>query len=194
MRIFASAALTAVTLLLAGTALAQDKYPSRPVKLVVPFVPGGQTDITARLISNHISQSIGQPVIVENRSGAGGSIGAEIASKAAPDGYTLLLATSSTHSTNPYVYPKLGYHPIDSFTPIAQISIAPMALAVHASQPIASSLFGVGGNDPIRSSSSVSLFGWAPFLRPGLTIQGRRGWRLSRMASWPPRLRGAKRP
>ncbi|MFN0170444.1 MAG: hypothetical protein ACKV22_28830, partial [Bryobacteraceae bacterium] len=58
----------------------------------------------------------------------------------------------------------------------------------------ASSLFGVGGNDPIRSSSSVSLFGWAPFLRPGLTIEGRRGWRLSRMASWPPRLRGAKRP
>lgn len=136
MRIFASATVTAVTLLLAGTALAQDKYPSRPVKLIVPFVPGGQTDITARLISNHISQSIDQPVIVENRSGAGGSIGAEIASKAAPDGYTLLLATSSTHSTNPYVYPKLGYHPIDSFTPIAQISIAPMALAVHASQPI----------------------------------------------------------
>ncbi len=130
-----AAIILAVLAAAPAPALAQDRYPSRPVKLIVPFTPGGQTDITARLISNHISQSIGQPLVIENRSGAGGSIGAEIASKAPPDGYTLLLATSSTHSTNPYIYPKLAYHPIDSFTPIAHITIAPMALAVHRSQP-----------------------------------------------------------
>ena len=115
---------------------AQDAYPSRPVKLIIPFVPGGQTDITARIVSNHVSQSLGQPIVIENRGGAGGSIGAELASKAPADGYTLLLATSSTHSTNPYIYPKLGYHAIDSFTPIAHLTVAPMALAVHAGQPI----------------------------------------------------------
>jgi tripartite-type tricarboxylate transporter receptor subunit TctC len=128
------AVLTAL-MLLGVPALAQDRYPSRPVRLIVPFAPGGQTDITARLISNHVSQTIGQPLIIENRSGAGGSVGTEIAAKAPPDGYTLLLATSSTHSTNPHIYPKLSYHPVDSFTPIGHITIAPMALAVHQSQP-----------------------------------------------------------
>ena len=125
----------AAMLSLTTAAIAQDKYPSRAVKLIVPFAPGGQTDITARLISNHISQTIGQPLIIENRSGAGGSLGSELASKAAPDGYTLLLGTSSTHSTNPWIYPKIAYHPVNSFTAIAHVTVAPMALAVHHAQP-----------------------------------------------------------
>ena len=130
-------ALTGLAALLSLTtaAIAQDKYPSRAVKLIVPFAPGGQTDITARLISNHISQTIGQPLIIENRSGAGGSLGSELASKATPDGYTLLLGTSSTHSTNPWIYPKIAYHPVTSFTAIAHVTVAPMALAVHHAQP-----------------------------------------------------------
>ena len=130
-------ALTGLAAMLSLTtaAIAQDKYPARAVKLIVPFAPGGQTDITARLISNHISQTIGQPLIIENRSGAGGSLGSELASKAAPDGYTLLLGTSSTHSTNPWIYPKIAYHPVNSFTAIAHITVAPMALAVHHAQP-----------------------------------------------------------
>ena len=137
MRNLTRLALTGLAALLSLTtaAIAQDKYPSRAVKLIVPFAPGGQTDITARLISNHISQTIGQPLIIENRSGAGGSLGSELASKAAPDGYTLLLGTSSTHSTNPWIYPKIAYHPVNSFTAIAHVTVAPMALAVHQSQP-----------------------------------------------------------
>lgn len=129
-------ATVAALLCLTGVASAQDKYPSRAVKLIIPFAPGGQTDITARLISNHISQTIGQPLVIENRSGAGGSLGSELASKALPDGYTLLLGTSSTHSTNPYVYPKIAYHPVNSFTAIAHVTVAPMALAVHRSLPV----------------------------------------------------------
>lgn len=137
MRTLTRLALTGLAALLNLTtaATAQDRYPARAVKLIVPFAPGGQTDITARLISNHISQTIGQPLIIENRSGAGGSLGSELASKAAPDGYTLLLGTSSTHSTNPWIYPKIAYHPVDSFTAIAHVTVAPMALAVHQSQP-----------------------------------------------------------
>lgn len=137
MRNLTRLALTGLAALLSLTtaAIAQDKYPSRAVKLIVPFAPGGQTDITARLISNHISQTIGQPLVIENRSGAGGSLGSELASKAAPDGYTLLLGTSSTHSTNPWIYPKIAYHPVSSFTAIAHVTVAPMALAVHQSQP-----------------------------------------------------------
>ncbi|MGE4048521.1 MAG: Bug family tripartite tricarboxylate transporter substrate binding protein, partial [Acetobacteraceae bacterium] len=105
---FLAAALAACAVM-AGAAAAQDKYPSKPIKLIVPFAPGGQTDITARVVSNHIAQTVGQPLIIENRGGAGGSLGSELASKAPPDGYTLLLATSSTHSTNPWIYPKLAY-------------------------------------------------------------------------------------
>lgn len=137
MRNLTKLALTGLAALLSLTtaAIAQEKYPSRAVKLIVPFAPGGQTDITARLISNHISQTIGQPLIIENRSGAGGSLGSELASKAAPDGHTLLLGTSSTHSTNPWIYPKIAYHPVNSFTAIAHVTVAPMALAVHQSQP-----------------------------------------------------------
>jgi len=129
-------ATIAVMLCLTGAAHAQDKYPTRPVKLIVPFAPGGQTDITARLIANHIGQTIGQPLVIENRSGAGGSLGSELVSKAAPDGYTLLLGTSSTHSTNPHVNAKIAYHPVNSFTAIAHITVAPMALAVHQSLPV----------------------------------------------------------
>jgi tripartite-type tricarboxylate transporter receptor subunit TctC len=134
----ATLALTGVALTgvaLTGVTQAQERYPTRPVKLIIPFAPGGQTDITARLISNHISQTIGQPLVIENRGGAGGSLGSELASKAAPDGYTLLLGTSSTHSTNPWVYPKIAYNPVTSFTAIAHVTVAPMALAVHHSLP-----------------------------------------------------------
>ncbi len=130
------AATLAAVLVIAGAAQAQDRYPSRAIKLVVPFTPAGQTDITARLISNHMAQTLGQPVVIENRSGAGGSLGSELVSKAAPDGYTLLLGTGSTHSTNPWVNPKITYHPVNSFTTIAHITVAPLALAVNHALPV----------------------------------------------------------
>ena len=117
-------------------ALAQDKYPTRTIRLVVPFTPAGQTDITARLISGHMAQTLGQPVVVENRAGAGGALGSELVAKAAPDGYTLLLGTGSTHATNPWVNPKIAYHPVNSFTTIAHVTVAPLALAVHQAVPV----------------------------------------------------------
>ena len=105
--------LTAITLLAAAltplSALAQ-AYPSKPIRLIVPFPAGGATDILARALSEKLGEKIGQPVVVENRPGAGGTIGADAASKSVADGYTLLLATSSTHSIGPATNPKIPYN------------------------------------------------------------------------------------
>jgi tripartite-type tricarboxylate transporter receptor subunit TctC len=121
--------------LAAGPAAAQDHYPSRPVKLIVPFAPGGPTDIVGRVVTNSMNQNFGQTIVIENRSGAGGTLGSSLAAKAAPDGYTLLLATSSTHAVAPYLYSKLEYHPVDSFIAIGQVGVTPMALAVNPAVP-----------------------------------------------------------
>jgi tripartite-type tricarboxylate transporter receptor subunit TctC len=115
-------------------ALAQD-YPSRPVHLVVPFPPGGPTDIVARPLAQFLTETLKQGVVVENKGGAGGAVGALGVARSAPDGYTLLMATVGTHAINAALYRNLAYDPAADFTPIALVAAAPVALVVHPSVP-----------------------------------------------------------
>lgn len=110
-------------------------YPSKPVRIIVPFTPGGSTDILARAVANALSEGWPQQMLVENRPGAGGSIGAEQAARAPADGYTLLMGHIGTLSVNPALYPKLPYNPSTDFAPIALVAMVPNVLVVHPSVP-----------------------------------------------------------
>jgi tripartite-type tricarboxylate transporter receptor subunit TctC len=129
-----AALVAAAALAFAGPARAQG-YPDKPIHIVVPYAPGGPTDIVARLIGNKLSEQLGQPVIVDNKGGAGGNLGAEAASQAAPDGDTLLLVTTG-HTINPSLYPKLGYDLVKDFAPVSQLISSPMVVAVTPSLPV----------------------------------------------------------
>ena len=118
----------------AAPAVAQD-YPSRPVTLVVPFPPGGPTDLFARRIAIELSKALGKQVVVENRAGAGGLIGSQAVARAAPDGYTLLMATTGTHAINATLYPKAGYDPVLDFAPICPVSRTSNLLVVNPAVP-----------------------------------------------------------
>jgi tripartite-type tricarboxylate transporter receptor subunit TctC len=118
-----------------GTARAAD-YPTQTIKIIVPFPPGGGVDVVARMIAPRLSESLGQSVIVENRGGAGGSVGATAVAQSPHDGYTLLLGTGSTHGTNPLVYTKLGYDPVRDFAPVALITSAPLMLVANNDVPV----------------------------------------------------------
>ena len=117
-------------------ALAQSKYPGgKPVTLVVPFAAGGTTDILGRLMARHLGTRLGGTVIVDNKAGAGGGIGAAVVAKAAPDAYTLLMGTIGTHSINQFLYKKLAYDPARDFAPLGLVAKVPNVLVVHPSQP-----------------------------------------------------------
>src|SRR5258706_9953325 len=120
--------------LLAATALAQD-WPQKPVKFIVPFPPGGATDISARLVGEKLAQIWGQQVIVENRGGAGGGVGAAEAARAAPDGYTLFWPSGSVVTANQHIYEKLNYDPEKDFIPVTSVVSGPQGLTVPASSP-----------------------------------------------------------
>ena len=118
---------------LANFAWAQDKYPTRTIRLIVPFAPGGGADISARTIAAKLTERLGQQVVVDNRAGAGGNVGTDLASKAPPDGYTLVLVSSS-YGANPSLY-KLSFDPVNGFEPITLVSQQPFILVVHPSLP-----------------------------------------------------------
>jgi tripartite-type tricarboxylate transporter receptor subunit TctC len=111
-------------------------YPAKPVRIIVPFPAGGGADIFARLIGRKLGENLGQSFVVDNRAGASGIIGCEAVARAAPDGYTLLMGTTGTHTTNPAVFSKLPYDPIKDFAPVSLVAEAPFVLLVHPSLPV----------------------------------------------------------
>jgi tripartite-type tricarboxylate transporter receptor subunit TctC len=114
---------------------ARAAYPDRPIRLIVPFAPGGNADIVARLVGERMAEALGQPVIIDNRAGAGGSLGAAEVARANPDGYTLLSGSNGPLTVNPFVQAKLAYDPLKDFIPIGLTSLAPHALIVNPSVP-----------------------------------------------------------
>ncbi len=120
--------------LLAQPALAQD-WPNRPIKLIVPFAPGGGNDTVARAVATQLSSALGQPVVVDNRAGAGGVVGADMAAKAAPDGYTLFLGGVGSLAVNPHIVPKISYDALKDFAPVVLLASAPSVVAVNPKAP-----------------------------------------------------------
>jgi tripartite-type tricarboxylate transporter receptor subunit TctC len=128
-------AVATVAALAPANLRAEESYPSRSVRMVIPFAAGGPTDIVGRIMGATMGELLGQQFVVENRSGAGGNIGADVVAKSAPDGYTLLMATVSTHAINPALYKHMPYDPIRDFAPVGRVGVTPTMLAVHPSIP-----------------------------------------------------------
>jgi tripartite-type tricarboxylate transporter receptor subunit TctC len=127
--------LVALTAVLAGTAAFAQAYPVKPIRFIVPFAAGGGNDNVARLVGKRLADGLRQPVVIDNRPGAGGVLGAELAAKAAPDGYTLFLGGVGSHAINPNLHERLPYDPIKDFAPIVLLASAPLILVVHPSVP-----------------------------------------------------------
>jgi tripartite-type tricarboxylate transporter receptor subunit TctC len=127
--------LAAGAAMMTGPARAQGGWPDRPVRLIVPFAPGGTTDVLARLVAEQLGPRLGQPMVVENRPGAGASVGAGLAARAPADGYTLLMSNSSSHGVSPALYPNIAYDPLGDFTHIGLIATSPSVLVVTTGHP-----------------------------------------------------------
>ena len=178
------------------TAAAQSDYPNKPIKLIVGFAPGGSTDIVARIVAQKLGEKLGQTVIVENRAGAGGTIGADVTAKSPPDGYTLTLGTTSTHAIAAGAYSKLPYDPVKDFTHVSLVAVTPYLLVVPsvsvypsgaalaaASAPIvppAPALFSTTTTCPRRSPSfcatmRATMSVEPPGAKPTMSLMGRLG-------------------
>lgn len=134
-RVIAIAAAVCSVLVAAPSAYAQAKYPIKPIRLIVPFPPGGGTDILSRLMASKLTESAGWQIVVDNRPGAGGNIGLQAAAQATPDGYTMVMGQTSNLAINPALYSKLPYDPIKDFVPVSLVSASPIALLASAKSP-----------------------------------------------------------
>lgn len=132
LRHLASTLLICLPLLAAAQA---GDFPNKPIRLVVPFPPGGATDAAARLVAVKMSEHWGQPVVVDNRAGAGGNVGSDLVAKSAPDGYTLVMGVTGSHAINTSLYSKMPYDPVTDFVAISQVAVVPNVLVVHPSVP-----------------------------------------------------------
>jgi len=124
------------TLLLCPSAFAQQPYPSRTIRFIVPYAPGGGTDIVSRVLAQRLTEGLRQTVTVDNRGGASGMVGTELAAKAPPDGYTIVMGTTGSFALNPSLYSKVPYDPVRDFSPVSLIATAPHLLVVHPSLPV----------------------------------------------------------
>ena len=132
------AAAALLMLACAGHAYSQADYPSKPIRFIVPFPPGGGTDIVSRLVTSKMTEMLGWRIVMDNRSGAGGSVGMEVAANSAPDGYTLVMGQTSNLAINPALYAKLPYVPLRDFSPVSLVSMIPIAIMVPAKSPFRS--------------------------------------------------------
>lgn len=157
---------TALFTLCTGATLAQGAWPNRPVTLVVPFPPGGGTDTGARIIAEQLGRKWGQTVIVDNKGGAAGQIGADLVAKAKPDGYTILMGNIGTQAINPSLYPKMPYDPDKAFAPIALVAELPLAMMVNPNVPAKTvkEFVALVKSQPGRMSYSSSGAGGGPHL------------------------------
>jgi tripartite-type tricarboxylate transporter receptor subunit TctC len=167
--------LVAAIAAFAGAAGAQT-YPNKPIRIIVPFTAGGTSDILARALGPHISAAWGQPVIVENRTGANGNVGADFVAKSAPDGYTMLLSDVGALAINPSVYASMPFDPVKDFSPIVMVSYSPHVLAVHPSVPVSSvqELIAYAKANPGKMNFANSGTGGAPHLA-GVEFAARTG-------------------
>jgi len=131
-----AAAIAAAVLICAVTPATAQTYPTRPIRMIVPFAPGGNVDINARAVAPALGQVLGQQVIVDNRAGASGIIGTDAVAKSAPDGHTVLMASSSIMTNGPALYPKLPYDIVRDFAPVGRVAVVPLVIIVHPSLPV----------------------------------------------------------
>src|SRR5438105_2347197 len=159
-------AILIAALLVASTASLAQTYPSKPIHIIVPYPAGGTSDILARTIGQRLSESFGQPVIVENKPGANGNVGADLVAKAPADGYTLLLADIGALVISPSVYPALPFDPVKDFAPVTMVAYSPHILVVHPSVPVASlkELVELAKSKPGKLNFAISGVGGAPHL------------------------------
>jgi len=166
--VFALSLLAGLLLLQPAAPVLADNYPSKPIKMVVPFPPGGPTDGLARIISDRLGAVLGQSVIIENHGGgAGGSVGAKVVASAEPDGYTILITPGGSLTTGPAVHTKIGYDPAKAFTPVALLMTAPMIMTVHPSLPVKTfpELVAYAKANPGKITAGSQGYGTGPHLQ-----------------------------
>ncbi len=167
-----SLSVAIIALACVGLAQAQSNYPSKPIRLIVPWPPGGGVDTSARILSQPLSERLGQPIVIENKPGAAGNIGTAVAAQEKPDGYALLMASLSPNAVNPHMYSKLGFDPIKDFAPIALAYTVPSFLVVPAASPVnsAKELIALAKANPGKLNFGSSGYGSSQHLATAMLI------------------------